>query len=105
MSIVQPASEPSSECGLDFLLQSDGPLRTPASPHRHRADLSGGQFPLWIIAEPMDFSDVSKLYSGLPSADQFKIAERLEISPPERRKKLSGRQKACQPLHTIAIDI
>ncbi|AOX06765.1 CAAX protease [Corynebacterium sp. NML98-0116] len=47
---------------------------------KHYKNNYGGQFPLWIIAESMDFSDVSKLYSGLPSADQFKIAERLGIS-------------------------
>lgn len=37
------------------------------------------QFPLWVAAETMDFSDASRLFQGLKSADQFTVSEALGI--------------------------
>lgn len=39
----------------------------------------GGQYPLWVLAEVLDFSDVSRLYEGLRFEDQQDIASQLGI--------------------------
>ncbi len=36
-----------------------------------------GEYPFWVLAEILDFSDVSRLYSGLLAKDQHQIAQRL----------------------------
>lgn len=39
-----------------------------------------GNFPFWVLAEVLDFSDISRLYQGLRSQDQRIIAEGLGFS-------------------------
>lgn len=46
---------------------------------KHYAENYAGQFPLWVVAEVIDFSDLSRLFSGLNSRDQQHIAEDLGI--------------------------
>ncbi|MDO4915972.1 Abi family protein [Corynebacterium sp.] len=46
----------------------------------HYSTEYGGQYPLWVIAECMDFKDISKLYSGLYSSEQRNIADRIGLS-------------------------
>lgn len=46
---------------------------------KHHSKEYGGKYPLWVVAEVMDFSDISKLYEGLPSAKQRLVAEELGI--------------------------
>lgn len=46
---------------------------------RHYSVAYSGRYPLWVVAEAMDFTDASTLYSGLNLADQMAIAERIGI--------------------------
>ncbi|WP_293775481.1 Abi family protein [uncultured Corynebacterium sp.] len=46
---------------------------------KHYIDEYGGQYPMWVVAEVLDFSDISKLYAGLGSNDQRSISEALDI--------------------------
>lgn len=45
----------------------------------HYSKNYAGQFPLWVVAEVIDFSDLSRLFSGLGSKDQQCIAESLGV--------------------------
>ncbi|MGQ4509474.1 Abi family protein [Dermabacteraceae bacterium P13147] len=36
-----------------------------------------GRYPFWVLAEVLDFSDISRLFDGLPTRDQRAIAEGL----------------------------
>ncbi|PFG28847.1 Abi family protein [Corynebacterium renale] len=38
------------------------------------------RYPFWVLAEVLDFADISRLYEGLPSRDQHQIAKNLGIS-------------------------
>lgn len=46
---------------------------------KHYRDNYDSQYPFWVLAEVLDFADISRLYEGLPSFDQRSIAERLGI--------------------------
>lgn len=46
---------------------------------KHYQSDYGGRFPFWVLAEVLDFADVSRLYEGLPANDQREIAEGLNI--------------------------
>ncbi|AKA97085.1 Abi family protein [Corynebacterium ulcerans] len=47
---------------------------------KHYSRSYSGQFPLWVVAEFMDFSDISHLYSGISSLDQKQVAENLNLT-------------------------
>ena len=51
---------------------------------KHYESTYDGAFPFWVLAEVLDFADVSRLYEGLPALDQREIAEgfgvRIDIS-------------------------
>lgn len=46
---------------------------------KHYHDVYGGQYPFWVLAEVLDFSDISRLYQGLGAQTQREIAEDLGI--------------------------
>lgn len=46
---------------------------------RHHQQKYGGDYPFWVLAEVLDFSDISKLYEGLTADHQQQIAEGLGI--------------------------
>ena len=54
--------------------------RRHSDPIRHYKANYNGQLPIWVLAEVLDFADVSKLYEGLFAKDQWAIAERLGVS-------------------------
>lgn len=39
-----------------------------------------GKYPFWVLAEVLDFADISRLFEGLPATDQRTVAEDLHIS-------------------------
>lgn len=47
---------------------------------KHYTANYGQQYPFWVLAEVLDFSDVSRLYEGLPAEMQRSIAEGLGIT-------------------------
>ena len=48
-------------------------------PIKHYAAEYGGKYPLWVVSEVLDFSDISRLFAGLKSNDQRRVAENLDI--------------------------
>lgn len=44
---------------------------------KHYRNEYGGKYPFWVLAEVLDFADVSLLFEGLPAQDQRRIAEGL----------------------------
>lgn len=44
---------------------------------KHYRDHYAGNYPFWVLAEVLDFADISRLYEGLPASDQRAIAEDL----------------------------
>lgn len=46
---------------------------------RHHYAYYEGNFPIWVLSEVLDFSDVSMLFEGLPTRAQWTIAENLGI--------------------------
>ena len=63
---------------------------------QHYARDYGGYYPFWVIAEVLDFSDVSRMFEGIPVGDQNTIADSFNVcldvgvlSRKQRRKVLS----------------
>lgn len=46
---------------------------------KHYRDEYEGEYPFWVLTEVLDFSDISRLYEGLPASDQRAIAEDMGI--------------------------
>ncbi|MBM7824723.1 abortive infection bacteriophage resistance protein [Arcanobacterium pluranimalium] len=68
---------------------------------KHYLGEYSGQFPLWVIAETMDFSDISKLYAGLKSTDQREIAEHWGIRI-DLNKLSNNQQSKVKKSHPLA---
>lgn len=46
---------------------------------KHYRDSYDNQYPFWVLAEVLDFADISRLYEGLPASEQRKIAEDMGL--------------------------
>ena len=46
---------------------------------KHYQEKYDGRYPFWVLAEVLDFADISRTYEGLPVSDQRIIAEKLGI--------------------------
>lgn len=44
---------------------------------KHYREVYGNRYPFWVLAEVLDFADVSRLFEGLATIEQRKIAEGL----------------------------
>lgn len=49
-----------------------------SEPIKHYQSNYAGKFPLWVVADTLDFVDISKLYAGISSDDQRSVAEGLK---------------------------
>ncbi|ETZ55255.1 Abi family protein [Mycobacterium avium subsp. hominissuis] len=47
----------------------------------HHDTVYGGQLPIWVLTDVLDFSDLSRLFAGLPSAAQRSIGDWFGVSP------------------------
>ncbi|GAA1100038.1 Abi family protein [Tsukamurella spumae] len=58
----------------------------------HHYGTYGGQIPIWVLTDLLDFSDLSKLYAGMRAADQKTIADwfRVTVDPDSSK---AARQK------------
>lgn len=54
----------------------------------------GGSYPFWVLAEVLDFSDVSRLFQGLPASSQRRISEDFGIRPDLASLSKSQRERA-----------
>lgn len=76
---------------------------------QHYSEKYEKRYPLWVLMEVLDFSDISRLYSGLKSGDQHKIATELGIKidwnnlSPSMRKKARKKHPLTQWLHQLSI--
>lgn len=78
-----------------------GRARRHSEPIKHHEARYGGEVPIWVLMEVLDFADVSKMFSGLRVADQFAIAEALNIGIDLSH--LGGNQRAkAKKKHPIA---
>lgn len=76
---------------------------------KHYRSTYDGNYPFWVLAEVLDFSDISHLYNGLPATAQRAIAESLGIiihpenlSREQRRK--ATRQSPLAPwMHQMTV--
>lgn len=68
-----------------------------------------GRFPFWVLAEVLDFSDVSRLYEGLGVQAQREIAEGLAITidlgllPSSQRSKVKKHSPLARWLEQLTI--
>jgi abortive infection bacteriophage resistance protein len=47
----------------------------------HHYAVYGGQLPIWVLTDVLDFSDLSRLFAGLRSSDQRAIGDWFKVSP------------------------
>lgn len=68
-----------------------------------------GSYPLWVLAEVLDFSDISKLYDGMTAKHQRNIAESFglyisfEDLSKNQRKKINARHPLASWLEQLTI--
>lgn len=67
---------------------------------QHHRQRYNGQYPFWVVAEVADFSDISRLYAGLKTFEQRKIAENLKIEI-DTNKLSSGQKEAVCKNHPL----
>lgn len=69
---------------------------------QHYRNNYGRNYPLWVLAEVLDFSDISRLYQGLLYDNQAQIAEAfgVKIKLENLSKSVRKRIKAKHPLAT-----
>ncbi|WP_082080518.1 Abi family protein [Williamsia herbipolensis] len=48
----------------------------------HHFTKYGGQLPIWVLTDVLDFADLSKLFAGMRSADQQTLSTWFGITPP-----------------------
>ncbi len=69
----------------------------------------GGEYPFWVLAEVLDFADVSRLFEGLPAKSQRPIAESLGITieldrlSPTQRRKATGHSPLARWLEQFTV--
>lgn len=61
---------------------------------KHYDTKYGGSYPLWVLADHLDFADCSRLFEGLRSKAQWSIADRLGIRIDLSRLGASQQKKA-----------
>lgn len=72
-----------------------------SEPIKHHEARYGGDLPIWVLTEVLDFADVSKLFSGLRTQEQWQIAEtlgvRIDLSSLSRNQRFKAKK-----LHPLA---
>ncbi|MFC6009552.1 Abi family protein [Nocardia lasii] len=56
----------------------------------------GGDIPIWVLTDVLDFGDLSKLFAGMTSVDQQRIMQWFAITPPPLTPNLSENQRRKQ---------
>lgn len=75
--------------------------RRHSEPIRHHEAKYNGELPIWVLAEVLDFADISKLYDGLLARDQWMIAEQLGVTVDDSTLSTNQRTKA-RKAHPLA---
>lgn len=75
--------------------------RRHSEPIRHHEAKYGGELPIWVLTEVLDFADVSKLYDGLFAREQWTIAAQLGVSIDDSALSANQRGKA-RKVHPLA---
>ncbi len=65
---------------------------------KHYRESYGAQYPFWVLAEVLDFADISRLFEGLHSSDQRIISEdmgiKIELSNVTRNQQRKVKQQS-----------
>lgn len=74
--------------------------RSHSEPIRHHLANYRGSVPIWVLTDVLDFADLSKLYEGMNSRDQWAVAESLgiHIDLTPLSKNQSSKAKKSHPL-------
>ncbi|MGJ9565124.1 Abi family protein [Actinotignum sp. GS-2025e] len=65
---------------------------------KHYRDEYDGKYPFWVLAEILDFADISRLFEGLPAKEQREISRELNIDVAlENLSKNQQRKAKTQP--------
>lgn len=56
-----------------------GRAKRHSAPVKHYSENYGGEFPIWVLAEVLDFADISRLFEGLKKDHQLEVAESLGV--------------------------
>lgn len=72
-----------------------------SEPIRHHETKYGGELPIWVLTEVLDFADVSKLYDGLHVKEQWTIAVQLGVNIDDSVLSTNQRAKA-RKAHPLA---
>ncbi|RLY94337.1 Abi family protein [Kocuria tytonicola] len=76
---------------------------------KHYQATYGGTYPFWVLAEVLDFSDISRLFSGLSAAEQRAVAESLDITirpetlSREQRSKATRQSPLAPWMHQMTV--
>lgn len=63
----------------------------------HHDIVYGGNLPIWVLTDVLDFADLSKLYAGLTAHDQGAIAEQFAVTMPPDASKSQRQRWARKP--------
>lgn len=58
----------------------------------HHVAVYGGQLPVWVLTDVLDFSDLSRLFAGLKSTEQRTIGDWFAVSPAPDASKVQRRR-------------
>lgn len=75
--------------------------RKHSEPIRHHEAQYNGTLPIWVLTEVLDFSDVSRLYDGMGSSDQWRVAERMGVNVTDSILSVNQRKK-IRKAHPLA---
>lgn len=76
-------------------------LRAQSASIQHHDREYGGELPIWVLTDLLDFADCSKLYDGLYSRDQWIIARKLGLEIDVAKLSQSQRE-AVKKHHPLA---
>lgn len=79
----------------------------------HHFDRYGGRLPIWVLTDILDFSDVSKLFKGMWSANQSEVSDWFSLgnlppnpaTSPGKRKKQPAEWRENPPLASWLIQL
>ena len=69
----------------------------------HHEEKYGGRYPIWVVTEFFDFSDVSRLYAAIVPEKRDAIADYFQFSPSTDGFNSGVRAKLVSWLHNLAI--
>lgn len=95
-----------------WLRIADGRIERARERHpavKHYQEKYGGQYPFWVLAEVLDFADISKLFEGLLPSHKRKISKELGLTiaveqlSKNQRKKIASKPPLARWLEQLTV--